>query len=121
MKVLWLSRHPMSTQQQVDLLKVVRHSYRFTPAFQPSAIQIITLNETLPVGKTEAFDTIKRLMDTHECEVLTGVFPAHIAADLAVRGYINTRPWVAFLPVAIPQFAEDGSPRGFAHSHWEDL
>lgn len=110
MKALWLSRHAL-TWDQADSLPV--------PAL---GAEIVSVNMTLPAASHDAMMLIDATMREHGASVVPGVIPAHVAAAIARRAVRHRRCSRVFVPVAVPYAAtEDGKPRPFAHSHWEEL
>lgn len=125
MKVLWLSRHQLSADQVADLSVTLG----FT-------VEVTTVNMTFPARSADA---VRAIVEASKgFDIVCGVFPAHIAAamqresaypvgEMAMlhSGIDLTRPMStalhAWTPVSMPVFAEDGTPRGFNHSHWECL
>lgn len=108
MKVLWLSRHEMTEQQQRALMELLEDSFEVTAR-----------NVTFPARATEAAREIISLAKGLEINVIAGVFPAHVAAQLAlVASNANVE---IFIPVAVPAPAKEGEVRGggFEFSHWE--
>jgi hypothetical protein len=82
-------------------------------------VDVVHLNVTYPAYSDEAVAAISTLAAEHEARAVCAVFPAHIAAAFARR-----KGWQAlrvFVPVNAPQQAtDDGKPRPFVHSHWEE-
>jgi hypothetical protein len=91
-------------------------------------LEIESLNVVFSDVPQEALWDIAALAYKAEAKVVLGVFPAHIAAELAVQSYNPARDnslpnfgeLLIGIPVAKPVFAEDGTPRGFSHLryHW---
>lgn len=124
-KILWLSRHTMSSSQMADL-KVAMQMSPPSQAFEYdfSMAEVVQINMTFPAHSREAVELIDSLTADQpkgwSKVVVCGVFPAHIAAALARRPHEIWHPAV-WAPVSVPAFADDGSPRGFTHSHWEEV
>ncbi len=117
-KVLWLSRHEMTEDQQASLIR--RLEYSVDP-FQPADITVVSANVVFEARSSVARRQIEELAREHEASVVAGVLPAHIAGAFARR-----QGWQAMqvmVPVAIPAPAKEGEVRGggFVHSHWETL
>lgn len=107
-RVLWLSRHAMSVAQAENLPDCA------------AGMEVVTQNVTYPAHSDDAVREIEALAAERNVRVVLAVLPAHIAAAFARRkgGFQKLR---LFVPVAAPQAAdEDGKPRPFAHSHWEE-
>lgn len=118
-KVLWVSRHPMSDEQRSSLFTAIKASYnhKFAPPM-PESIEVTSVNVTLPAYSLDAEVVIEDLLAQHGCDVLTGVFPAHVAARIATR---KNGKYLAYVPVSVPVAAQHGETRGFEHSHWEGI
>ena len=122
MKVLWLSRHPLGAEQVADL-----------SATLGCDVEVTTQNVTLPANSRDALTALRHLAVGFD--VVTGVFPAHIAAAAARlsawavgdnthiwHGIVPSRPYThMWVPVSVPAPAAHGETRGFQHSHWECL
>lgn len=109
-KALWLSRHAL-TGEQLDTLPIQALGHD----------EIVTVNATFPAHSTDAVEMIRALAREQGADVVLAVLPAHIAAAFARQAVRHRRRSRVFVPVAIPQPAgDDGKPRPFAHSHWEE-
>lgn len=112
MKVLWVSRHEMTPEQRSGLAGRLGLEVE---------LEVVSVNITFPAHSDEAVPLLEAAVEQHECTVLAGVFPAHVAGALARRsGWQKIR---AFVPVSVPAPAVEGQVRGggFSHSHWEEL
>ncbi len=98
--VVWLSRHPMTPDQVASL---------------PDT-QIIHYNPTFGSDDNEAIRAICALAEENNAGKVLGVFPAPLLIEMC--GY-NRRSPTFGVAIAAPQFAEDGSPRGFQHKGWK--
>lgn len=110
MRLLWASRHEMTAEQKSGLAERLG-----------SELELVSVNITLPAHSDEAVPVLDSAVRQNECDVLAGVFPAHVAGALARRsGWQKVR---AFVPVSVPAPAVEGQVRGggFSHSHWEEL
>ena len=114
-KILWLSRHEMSQEQQSALALQLGQVLRLEGA---ADIVVIHLNITFPALGWEAADLIRGLMDQHDCWDAAGVFPAHVAGALIACSRDAGTLWC---PVSVPAPAVEGETRGggFIFSHWE--
>lgn len=113
MKVLWVSRHELTDEQRSNLAGRL--------GLEVELVEIVSVNITLPAHSDEAVPVLDSAVRQNECDVLAGVFPAHVAGALARRsGWQKVR---AFVPVSVPAPAVEGQVRGggFSHSHWEEL
>lgn len=109
-RVLWLSRHALSDMQKIDLSSETGYD----------ELTVDTVNMTYPARSGAAVDAIEAAAEGFD--VVCGVFPAHIAAEIVRRQFVVGDGGPSFwVPVSMPVFAEDGTPRGFEHSHWERL
>lgn len=111
MKVLWLSRHDM-TPEQVRGLQL-HHGI-------DGNVEIVKVNMTFPADSYDAALSILNTAREQGFSVIAGVFPAHIAARLALLRRREVGVLVRVLiPVSVPVPAKDGETRGFQFSHWE--
>lgn len=113
-RVLWLSRHQMTPEQESSLREEIR-----ARGFAEEVNEIVHLNLTFPAKGDEAADFIAEIFRENgfgHNDLLSGVFPAHVAVALW-RGTVDN----ICLPVAVPSPAKEGEVRGggFVHSHWE--
>lgn len=120
LNVLFTSRHNMTEDQTNDLQNL----------FEGFQLNIKTLNVTYKTRGNFALSQLIDLCKEEKTHVLIGVFPAHIAAKIAVAStydYGDLRVFdglaqkiIVLVPVSEAVFAEeDGKPRGFKHSHFE--
>jgi hypothetical protein len=80
------------------------------------AVVICHVNLTFAASSLDAVTEIMALASTHAVDVISGVFPAHVAVRLAS----TFKPYYPILlPVSVPAVASDGQLRGYVHSHWE--
>ena len=112
-RILWLSRHAL-TEEQKETLLIERRMVHW-----PSAVQVefIHLNITLPAFSGDAVQGILDLREDKGADVVSGVLPAHVAAQ-----WMQMEVKVPlYLPVSIPAPAVEGETRGggFVFSHWE--
>lgn len=115
-KVLWLSRHAMTDEQQAELIARIRSDYwddDMTPLHE-----IVQINVTLPAYGFNAVQEILNLCDQYGTRHVAAVLPAHVAAQWALN---HRREEVLWLPVSVPAPAVEGETRGggFVFSHWE--
>lgn len=108
-KVLWLSRHALSTEQVEDLTRESGYE----------ELTVTTVNMTYPARSGQAVGQIEAAAAGFD--LVAGVFPAHIAGEIVRRKFDGDGGPSFWVPVAVPIFAEDGAQRGFQHSHWERL
>lgn len=108
-RILWLSRHDPN-QDQKDDLSSMWPDYTVT-----------VMNMTYPVGSTEAVQEITETAQARGCSIVVAVLPAHIAAAAARRNEANKMALPIYVPVNRPVAAsDDGKPRPFEHSHFEE-
>jgi hypothetical protein len=107
-KILWLSRHNMTQEQKEQLVALFVEENQLV-----GDAEIVSINATFSADSMSAVAEIHALLKEHDTHLLSGVFPAHIAARLCEQSYRVA------LPVSVPVFAEDGQQRGFCHSHFE--
>lgn len=98
--VIWLSRHPM-TQEQVASL--------------PDT-QILHFNPTFGLDENEAIRAMAQLAKEHNAGRVLGVFPGSLLVEMV--GYVRQSPTFG-VAISAPQFAEDGTQRGFQHTGWK--
>lgn len=98
--VIWLSRHPMTAEQVASL---------------PDT-QILHFNPTFGSDEEEAIKAMCVLAEEHNAGRILGVFPGSLLVEMC--GYIRRSPTFG-VAVAAPQFAEDGTTRGFVHKGWK--
>jgi hypothetical protein len=114
MRVLWLSRHPLSAEQLADL----------THRLGGVTLDVIQQNMTFSSDELEAMWQIAAATDAVDASVIAGVFPAHVAMQLALHQQQaefmapNLSHKTVAVPVSKPVFALDGEQRGFAHARW---
>lgn len=115
-KILWLSRHEMTKEQKEGLEKILQNYYG-----GPVDVTVDSRNMTFPAKGLEAAIEIVDILLYEEIDVVTGVFPAHVAVHLAEA--LRSSSTLFFVPVAVPSDAKEGEVRGggFVHSHWECL
>lgn len=115
-RVLWLSRHDMTEGQYEDLEKELQKYYG-----KEIKIMKQSRNMTFPARGLEAALQIVDTISNEEIDVVTGVFPAHVAVRLAEQ--LRGSSTLLFVPVSVPAPAQEGEVRGggFVHSHWECL
>lgn len=108
MKILWLSRHSMTPDQESAL----RADYQFP-------VEVVHRNVTFPARSSEAVEQIIALASDEGIKHVAGVFPAHIAAKFAQDA--DDRDYHLLIPVSKPAPAVEGEVRGggFVFSHWE--
>jgi hypothetical protein len=113
-KVLWLSRHEMTEDQKADLNQLLQSNNGCELG------EIIHLNHTFAAKGFVAAEEIATLAQQHEVQVVSGVFPAHVAVRirLSLDSWIEESPMLV-MPVSVPVPAVEGQVRGFRHSHWE--
>lgn len=109
MKILWLSRHAMTPEQQSAL-----------QAEMEAPLEILHRNATFPASSMEALEMIISLAKVEGAAHVAGVFPAHIAAQYARWAEAWEYPML-LIPVSVPAPAVEGEARGggFVFSHWE--
>jgi hypothetical protein len=113
-KVLWLSRHALSAEQLADFARESGHELNM--------LAVSTANMTFPAKSWEAVRHINEVATQGDFDVVCGVFPAHIAARFAAEQVGGKEgSYSVWVPVSVPKFAEDGTSRGFEHSHWERI
>ncbi len=98
--IIWLSRHPMTPEQVASL---------------PDT-QILHYNPTFGLNEQEAIRAMVKLADENNAGRIMGVFPGSLLVEMV--GYSRRCPPFG-VAVAAPQYAEDGSPRGFIHKGWK--
>ena len=108
-KVLWLSRHELSGTQVSDLARESGYE----------VLSVDTDNVTYPARSADAVDDLVARSTGYD--LVCGVFPAHIAAEIVRRDIRGGLPASFWVPVSTPAPASDGALRGFQHSHWERL
>ncbi|MDR2092301.1 MAG: hypothetical protein LBP58_03140 [Azoarcus sp.] len=122
--VIFLSRHPM-TREQISGLQAARSlpDGRVVAAAPPPAVEC--RNVTFPASGEDAARQIAALAIAEPDTLVCGVFPAHVAAQIALklaarRATFHAAPCVG-IPVAVPAPAVEGENRGggFVHDHWE--
>ena len=111
-RVLWLSRHALTPAQSDDLTARL--------GFEP---EIVTQNETYPAYSDNAVPFIHGLARTRNARTVCAVLPAHIAGAFArLLAKDRAFPLRVLVPVNKPAAqGDDGKPRPFEHSHWEEL
>lgn len=120
LNVLFTSRHSLTTDQTNDLNNL----------FAGFELKVETQNVTYLTKGRDAYVQLATICKEKQVDVLIGVFPAHIAANIAVTNTYDygelrvfdglNRKTIVLVPVseAVPA-TEDGKPRGFKHSHFE--
>jgi hypothetical protein len=117
----------MTQDQKADLKDNLSQYY--------CAVDIQQRNITFPAYSLDAVEAVKNIVADLDLPagkeaVVTGVFPAHIAARLAKAREYYRRPenlsddglsFPLLVPVSVPTDAKDGETRGFIHHHWEWL
>lgn len=98
--VIWFSRHPMTAEQVSSL---------------PNSL-ILHFNPTFGLDEQEAIREMVKLAEEKRAEKILGVFPGSLLVEM-----VNYRDRAVSFGVAIaaPQFAEDGTQRGFQHTGWK--
>jgi hypothetical protein len=124
-KVLWLSRHPMTAEQLADLEAHPHMKVGFSSE-QKVVLEMVQHNMMYPAIGYEAAEKILDVGSSYGANIIAGVFPAHVAVQLCRRNKwanaytANTLKGV-MVPVSMPAPAVEGETRGggFVHSHWE--
>ena len=108
-RILWLSRHA-PTKAQRDGLGELWPDY-----------EVVEQNMLYPVDSDAAVSEIEDTAQSRGCSVVVAVLPAHIAASAARRQEDRKMRLPVWVPVnkAIAA-SEDGKPRPFEHSHFEE-
>jgi hypothetical protein len=120
LNVLFTSRHQLTQEQCDDLDRL----------FTGFELNLKTQNVTYATKGGNAYKQLALLCKDENIDVLIGVFPAHIAANIAVTNTYDygelrvfdgvNQKTIVLAPVSEAVFAEeDGKPRGFRHSHFE--
>jgi hypothetical protein len=107
---------------------------------QATSLDVLHKNITFPAYSDGAVNMIIEMCNEvkdADWIVVSGVFPAHIAAALAKARVASASrslqeeiyhstgempqafPYGVVVPVSVPAPAKDGEVRGFVHSHWE--
>ena len=91
-RVLWLSRHPMTAEQQSALA----HQLLLED------MKIVTVNVTFVAKGSEAWRQIRNLCADYHTNIVAGVFPAHIVAaayreSIKFGGYQNLNAVAEYL------------------------
>ncbi len=120
MKILWLSRHPITEVQKADLIESIKGSYQnqFSPGEAPSVFEVVEINFTFASEGEAAAKQIQELCRDYQATAVSGVIPAHVAVE-AYRSWEYYRTYQGYLPVPKPAFATDGEVRAYEHSHFE--
>jgi hypothetical protein len=85
------------------------------PSQAIAPLKVEAVNMVFPANGEEAAAVILAAAATASCDVIAGVFPAHVAVELYRAGARLA------MPVALPAPAKEGEVRGggFVHDHWE--
>jgi hypothetical protein len=87
-------------------------------------LDVVQQNMTFSSDELEAMWQIAAATDAVDASVIAGVFPAHVAMQLALHQQQaefmapNLSHKTVAVPVSKPVFALDGEQRGFAHARW---
>ena len=139
-RVLWLSRHGMTPEQEESLRECL--GGLGTKEYQAGGVklEVVMENITFPSDGAKAAMLAQKMALANKCMVLTGVFPAHVAGALVHLSRDKTliypdgeplmhrdgyrmdgcSPSCVYVPVAVPAPAKVGEVRGggFTHHSW---